>query len=291
MVSLVYRIFKILSFSKENFRNYKNKQSIIMTGIELDNELFGSLKYFCMFIGYPYSGHSLVGSIIDAHPNAAISHELHVGRLLKKGFTKDRIFSMIILNTMKFAHDGRIWNNHSYAIPGEWNGRFTSLRVIGDKRGGGSSRFFSKKTEILDALSDSLGLPVKYIHVMRNPFDMIGTLFRKTHNRKIYTIRDAIEEYINRIVRTEKIKKSIQPENWLDIYHEQFLASPVESITTLFNFLELEIPNGFIENCRKLIYANPHKSRFDVIWNEEDIAFVSNELARFEHFSSYTFNS
>lgn len=262
-----------------------------MNEIELNESFYGSLKYFCMFIGYPYSGHSLVGSIIDAHPNAAISHELHVGRLLKNGFTKERIFSMIILNTIKFAREGRTWNKYSYAIPGEWNGRITKLMVIGDKRGGGSSRFFSKKAEILYALSDSFGLPVKYIHVMRNPYDMIGSLFKKAQYPQTYKIRDAIHEYINRIDRTEKIRKSIQPEDWLDIYHEQFLASPVDSIASLFNFLELEIPDGFIENCRKVIYTNPHKSRFDITWNEEDIVFVSNELARFNHFSFYTFNS
>jgi hypothetical protein len=262
-----------------------------MNEIEMNEAFFGSLKNFCMFIGYPYSGHSLVGSIIDAHPNAAISHELHVGRLLKKGLTKEQIFPMIILNAMKFAQDGRTWNNYSYAIPGEWNGRFTTLKVVGDKKGGKSSKFLSKKTEIFEAIGTTFDLPVKYIHVMRNPYDMISTLFRKTQNPKTDSIKIAIEKFIKRIERTNKIRKSIQPEDLHDIYHEQVLSNPEESIVTLFRFLELDVPDGFIENCKKVIYAHPHKSRLDVTWSKEDIAFVSRELERFEHFSCYSYNS
>ncbi|MEI6434362.1 MAG: sulfotransferase [Bacteroidota bacterium] len=262
-----------------------------MNDIELDNTLLSNLQYFCIFIGYPYSGHSLIGSIIDAHPNAAISHELHVGKLLKRGYSKERIYSMILLNSIKFAQEGRTWNNYSYLIPGEWNGRYTTLRVIGDKKGGGSSKFFTKKSEIFDTIGTSLGLPVKYIHVIRNPYDMISTLFRKTQNPQTDSIKIAIDKFIKRIERTAELKKTVQPKDWHDVYHEQFLALPDESIIALFRFLHLEIPDGFIENCKKIIYPTPHKSRFDVTWNEADIAFVSHALAPFEHFSSYSYHS
>ena len=98
-----------------------------MNEVVIDQKLLGTLQYFCMFIGYPYSGHSLVGSLIDAHPNAVISHELHVARLMKQGYPKEKIFSMIILNSMSYGLQGRNWNNYEYAVPGEWNGRYTSI--------------------------------------------------------------------------------------------------------------------------------------------------------------------
>lgn len=31
---------------------------------------------FVLFVGYPRSGHSLIGSIMDAHPNVIIAHEV-----------------------------------------------------------------------------------------------------------------------------------------------------------------------------------------------------------------------
>ena len=37
----------------------------------------GQLRSFCLFIGYPRSGHSLLGSLLDAHPDIAIAHEVN----------------------------------------------------------------------------------------------------------------------------------------------------------------------------------------------------------------------
>ncbi len=38
---------------------------------------FRSVETYCMFIGNPKSGHSLVGFLLNAHNNAVISHELN----------------------------------------------------------------------------------------------------------------------------------------------------------------------------------------------------------------------
>src|SRR3989344_1389974 len=37
---------------------------------------FSSVRTFILFVGYPRSGHSLIGSIMDAHPNIIIAHEV-----------------------------------------------------------------------------------------------------------------------------------------------------------------------------------------------------------------------
>jgi phage terminase large subunit-like protein len=45
-----------------------------------DRNRFHDVGVFCIFIGYPRSGHSLVGSLLNAHPEVIISHELDVLR-------------------------------------------------------------------------------------------------------------------------------------------------------------------------------------------------------------------
>lgn len=42
------------------------------------HELYNDIETFVMFIGYPRSSHSLVGSILDAHPEIIISNEYHI---------------------------------------------------------------------------------------------------------------------------------------------------------------------------------------------------------------------
>ena len=37
--------------------------------------MWESVQSFCLFACYSRSGHSLVGTILDAHPNAAVAHE------------------------------------------------------------------------------------------------------------------------------------------------------------------------------------------------------------------------
>ena len=259
--------------------------------ITLDKKLLSSLQYFCMFIGYPYSGHSLVGSIIDAHPNAVISHELHAGRLVKRGVPKDKIFSMIILNSINYARQGRTWNQHSYLIPGEWNGRFTAIKVIGDKKGGTNSKFFTRKSDMLHVIDSALGLPVKYVHVMRNPYDMMSTLYRLTSNPAPDRMKYAIGQIIKQIKRVEKLRQQISPENWFDLYHEQLLSSPAETIEALFQFFNIETPGGFTENCEKILFKKPHESRYDIPWRDSDIEFLTRELSQFSRFSSYSFDT
>ena len=41
-----------------------------------------------MFIGYPRSGHSLIGSLLDVHPNAIVAHELDALKFVGAGFGK-----------------------------------------------------------------------------------------------------------------------------------------------------------------------------------------------------------
>lgn len=49
---------------------------------------FEDLDTYCMFVGYPKSGHSLIGSLLDAHPQMAITHELDVLKYVHAGFSK-----------------------------------------------------------------------------------------------------------------------------------------------------------------------------------------------------------
>lgn len=259
--------------------------------IELNQQVLSSLNYFCMFIGYPYSGHSLVGSIIDAHPNAVISHELHAGKLLKKGYSREKIFQMIILNSAMFATNGRTWNTYSYQIPGEWNGRFTNIKVIGDKKGGKSTKFFTKRTEIFDHAEASFGIPVKYVHVMRNPYDLISTLFLKRKVPGAEKLRQLTDSCFQHIGNVEALRSHVQPEFWLDLYHEDLLSRPEASIHALFRFLKLDVPDGFVENCQKILFKSPHKSRLKIEWHEEEIMYVADKLKNTPRFSSYTFHS
>ena len=94
---------------------------------------------FCFFIGYGRSGHSLIGSLLDAHPKIVISHEQHILSYLKIGFSQYQLYWLMIRNSKNFKKKGRRWGKYSYHIPGSWQGRFKDIKVIGDKKGGATT--------------------------------------------------------------------------------------------------------------------------------------------------------
>ena len=55
---------------------------------------------------------------------------------------------------------------------------FCSLQVIGDKKGGKTSKFLStqKHQELTKDVLDEIDLPIRLIHMVRNPYDNIATM-------------------------------------------------------------------------------------------------------------------
>jgi hypothetical protein len=66
---------------------------------------------------------------------------------------------------------------------------FGVLKVIGDKKGGKATKFFSRMEEVTNEILDEINLPVKLIHMVRNPYDNIATMILRS--MKIHT-QDAI---------------------------------------------------------------------------------------------------
>ena len=104
-------------------------------------ELYDAVETFVMFIGYPRSSHSLVGSILDAHPEIIIPHEYHIVRqwniyrddaLRNSGMQKYLLFyNLHSLSTWQASFGNRARKPvflddgiYSYNVPGAWQGSF-----------------------------------------------------------------------------------------------------------------------------------------------------------------------
>ena len=94
-----------------------------------------------MFIGYSRSSHSLVGAILDAHPQIIIPHEYHVLgnwqkyrslRALSKTLPKYQLFldlHQLSTEQAMFGRRSSAWvtrrnRSYSYNIPGLWQGGY-----------------------------------------------------------------------------------------------------------------------------------------------------------------------
>lgn len=149
----------------------------LLTGLR-HRQSFAEIDRYLVFVGASRSGHSLVGSLLNAHPDVVVAHQLHGLRYVAAGFNRTQLLGMILRTDWRYGRRGRVSNKgrYHYAVPGQWQGRYRTLRFAGDKRGASSATLLDQRPELLDRLRSVLGVPIRIVHVIRNPFDNIATM-------------------------------------------------------------------------------------------------------------------
>ena len=242
-----------------------------------------------MFIGYPRSGHSLVGSLINAHRNAVICHELHALGCVRAGFTRDELFAQIIRRDKWFATERNYSNSgYSYQVPGQWQSRYERLRVIGDKQGAGSSFSLMKRPEQLQSLRNTVKLPVKFLHVVRHPMDNISTMRHKNLRHTNGNLDKAIEVYFELCEVNQDIIDE-RPDDVLSIKVEDIIAHPEARLADICRFLTLEHDLPYLEACASIVFDRPRKTRDDSEWKDSQIARVIEASKNFKFLDGYKY--
>ena len=193
----------------------------------LPQNVISGVKKFLFFVGYPRSGHSIIGSILDAHPNVVIAHEynlfeklpLVIARNSTRGqtnFTAEaakELFNQLYQNSYEnvFLNGTRSENKKGYnlTLNGTWQGSYKDqVLVIGDKYGGGSANLYAQNStefkRIYNILLEMIQIPVVIIHCVRNPFDIISTrlLVRvQFHQDQKYPVTESFAESKNRTAK------------------------------------------------------------------------------------------
>jgi len=105
------------------------------------NKEYDQVKSFVLFIGYPRSGHTLVSTLIDAHPNAVIANEFDLIGKWENWKPENRnkyfLFDQLYKNSQQEAKVGyRMKNGNdlfTYHVPGQYQGKFKgTLKVTVD---------------------------------------------------------------------------------------------------------------------------------------------------------------
>lgn len=276
---------------------------------------FSAVDVFVQFVGFPRSGHSLIGSILDAHRRAAISHELDAMGLIKKGFPEHVIYALIARNTSVFSRNGRYWNSFSYEVPGQHNGRVQKPTCIGDKKGDWTVRWFRAEPRLIDITRRRITAPCKWILVTRHPLDNIATMsLRKgrtydklriaAENSDVFrsklvayqekgaitsaALDGMIDDYETLCETIERMQAEIPPAEWTHVKYERFVKHPVKEITRICRFLDLEVKEDFLSACKDIVRSSPNNSRNALTWTDRQIDRVSRFTHRFSFLQTYS---
>ena len=301
--------------SDQRTAHHSNSPQLSETDIE-------GVEKFVFFIGYPRSGHSIIGSMMDAHPNMVIAHEYFLfnqwdtavrNRLKNKTY----FFNALYKNSFEDAMNPRGLRNikdmhkgYTLAMNSTWQGGFTKLRIIGDKSGGQTCIQWNKNAEQMKVyyqeLLATLEIPIHVLHVVRNPYDMIATAvlyaalghkpdtkYPATEDKKYFNptlLRDKANYILEMANAVEGMVKEMDF-NLLQLHNEDFIADPKGTIGRICDFLEVECTEEYLRECYDKAYKVISRSRNLVVWTTEVHEMIEKAMEKHAFFHRYSFQS
>ena len=110
-----------------------NVSSKIETSVKLSANVQSKIETLALFIGYPRSGHTIIGSLLDAHPHIIISNELDIferwREWTKAEKTRENLINKIYENSYKQSQGSGFRSatkdfGRTYAVPNQWQGNY-----------------------------------------------------------------------------------------------------------------------------------------------------------------------
>jgi len=280
---------------------------------------FNNLEKFCVFLGWERSGHNLIASIIDANVNTAISNEAQIIHRfcvmndscvvfpVEKQYREIFIHLLINSSTKKNNNNAlsRQAGGYDYTILNRLQGENIKLKIIGDSSVVDYLCHIKNDFNLLSDFSKFIELPLIYIFVVRNPFDILATTIKKTKN----ILEDIfLNEHIKSSNNKLDLKKIIiniffnNCNTINDIYNantknthiirlEQFIQEPQTHLKSLCNFLHIGYTARYIDDCCKIVYSKPNISRNDISWSRELIEKIEDEIKKYYFFNEYSFTT
>jgi hypothetical protein len=259
---------------------------------QTQTNLFNNLSVYCMFIGHNKSGTSLLGSLLDAHPNIILADEADALQYVSAGFSREQIFHLLLKASRKELLKGRVTARrlkpYAFLVPGQWQGTYSTLKVIGDSTSGSSTRQLTENPHLLDQLEQSMsGLKVKMIQVIRNPFDPIAVSMVRGKR----SFQAAVHQYFNRSEGLLRLRNQLDEQRLLPVKYEEFISNPREHLQRLLDFLGLEATEDYLKACTSILHKSPDQNRNLIQWEPDQIRQIQENIKRYEFLAGYTFEN
>jgi hypothetical protein len=286
----------------------------------LSPEVIDRIGKFVFFLGYPRSGHNIIGALMDAHPHVVISGQYN---LFKRSLWQDALGlpqRNSLYNSLYHSSGGTeqkfAASRDVYLLEVEdlWQGKFDKhIEVIGDSSGDVTmSSFFTDKKGFLaqyKALKTSVGIPVRVIHTLRNPFDLIATSLvlnigkarpqksdasenRESDPRELNQtniVDEEIQLFFKRIDEVMKLVEVIGRENVLDIHFYDLVADSRGTLSEIFTLLGVNFTQHYLSVCSKKVFSFVSESRRMVGWTLAQINQVEMRMRKYDILSRYSF--
>jgi hypothetical protein len=239
------------------------------------------LKYFLSFIGYPRSGHTLVAAILNANPNVMCSNQLNIyaANTIDIGYIK------------AYSLKAETWKDTTQIphVPKQ------EITVVGDKTGHRTVDILGSNPQKLGMMKAQIKVPMKFIHVVRNPFDNLATWSRLNYVNRLKKDNTAtqhkeldivIQKYRALNATIEKLRRS---EDTLTVNHEFLITRMHNTLEEMANFLEISFDPVWRDNVRNTVWKKPRITRGQVKWTRQQKKVVNDIVKKCDWLSGYEY--
>ena len=313
----------------------------------LSQDVIDRVEKFVFFIGYPRSGHSIIGSFLDAHPHTIIAQEFKlfgnwrelfiVKQKTRKTVFQDKayLFNALYRSSVRASDAGwRSQNkdskNYTINVDSPWLGKYDRyISVIGDKSGGMTSIAYKQSPENFTAnykqLQKTVGIPIKVLHCVRNPYDLVSTSalyaagrnphhnttkamfvssfrtdmsklwgtseFMKARFDRESLLEKNIHQVENKASAVMKITDLVGASNVLELHNSDLVRDPNSTITKICTFLEIDCSPDYLQACSRKVFKSVSKSRELVVWPQRLQNMMKDLIENYPFFHGYSFTS
>ncbi|EDV19528.1 uncharacterized protein TRIADDRAFT_61995 [Trichoplax adhaerens] len=295
----------------------KNKNSL---GLPSPSD-YNQLKSFVLFCGFPRSGQSLVGAIMDAHPHMTIAHDFNIlggwsKNLSWRNDKKDLYRALYERSRDRNGNRKKLaGNRRNFFVPKLYQGTFQDyIQIIGDMSGQRLTQAyvkdFNKAKRNVDSIRHFIGMPIKFIMVLRNPFDTIATQVLRTlkakARKKASKMQDTnlseadqvnltkvllnkrIRAYLKAVEANKKIYRMYKNQT-LILYLNEIVNSPDTEITKICNFLGIQCSKKYISLCSDIVNEQQSITRKQIQWTEHQKDMILNKISKTKWLRKFKF--
>ena len=229
-----------------------------------------------------------------------------------KAFIFDELYRKSYCDaTCGWRSDDVDYKGYTLSLNDSLQAMYTTLKVIGDKNGGMASKQYAQSplefTKVYRNLSGTLNIPVRVIHVVRNPYDMIATrvLYAKDlHDQYVsgkinFTNKgdagsEAMYAPTNNVFKQVKAVDDMIPAlnlTVLEIHSADFIKDPKHTLRSICTFLDLKCPEDYLQACYDKTYRSVSRTRDVLVWDEQWIEDIESRMKQYTFLRRYSFYS
>ena len=303
----------------ENTQDVERNPDVVQSAALLPESVINSVRKFVFFVGYARSGHSILGSLLDAHPNVIIAHEYalfekwinHPQKHRNRRWLYTRLYNNSNRSYQRGPRKDKV-NKKGYSlhIGSFWQGQYNhTIEVIGDKAGGMTTKAYARNlrngkfVRAYNELLTTVKVPVIPIHAVRNPFDNIATMLLYNSGNVALKLQTSLEDpynnppllekqvrtYFSLVESVTKMIKELQL-NVTEIHNADLIGNPNRTISRLCAALQIECTEEYLGVCSKKIFGSPSNTRHLVKWSPTLRQMVEQRIQKYEFLHRYSFD-